>query len=35
VVAEKHNIALSTVDSYLKKSKKWMSDKYQKDFDEL
>ena len=35
VIAKQRGIALSTVDSYLKKSMKWLKEHYQKEYDEL
>ncbi len=35
VVAQRKKIALSTVDSYLKKSKKWLCSNYKKEYDAL
>lgn len=34
-VAKKYGIALSTVDSYLKKSKRWLSSHYKEEYEEL
>lgn len=35
VIAKRRGIALSTVDSYLKKGMKWMKENYQMEYDEL
>ena len=35
VIAKRRGISLSTVDSYLRKTKKWLTSHYQKEYDEL
>lgn len=35
VIAKQRGISLSTVDLYLRKTKKWLTYHYQKDYDEL
>lgn len=35
VIAKQRGISLSTVDSYLRKTKRWLTCHYQKDYDEL
>lgn len=35
VIAKQQGISLSTVDSYLRKTKKWLISHYQKEYDEL
>lgn len=35
VVARKRGVSLSTIDNYLRKSKKWMKANFQKEYEEF
>lgn len=34
-IAKKYNVSLSSIDSYLKKSKRWLKDNFEKEYREL